>query len=128
MSQKLSILGYASTYFYEKESSKSKGQRDMDLKSKQIMVTLWSSIRPSASSYPCVRGKTWVQAGHRINWEEPWGEGLGVLVDEEIDLSQQCAPAVQKAKCILGCIEESVTSRLREVILPLYSAPVRHHP
>lgn len=36
MNYKFNILGYASTYFYEKESSKSKGQRDMDLKSRQI--------------------------------------------------------------------------------------------
>lgn len=35
--------------------------------------------------------------------------------------------AIQKAKCILGCIKRSMTTRLREMILPLYSAPVIHH-
>ena len=35
--------------------------------------------------------------------------------------------AIQKAKCILGCIKRSMSSRSREVILPLYSAPVIHH-
>ena len=35
--------------------------------------------------------------------------------------------AAQKAKHFLGCIKRSVTSRSREMILPLYSALVRSH-
>jgi len=34
----------------------------------------------------------------------------------------------QKSNCILGCIKTSVTSRSREVILPLYCALMRLHP
>ena len=52
---------------------------------------------------------------------------MGVLVDEKLDMSQQCVLAAQNANRILGCIKSSTASRSREVILPLCSALVRPH-
>ncbi|KAK4818017.1 hypothetical protein QYF61_004130 [Mycteria americana] len=39
---------------------------------------------------------------------------LGVLVDTKLNMTK-------KANGVLGCISQSIASRLREVILPLYS-------
>lgn len=52
---------------------------------------------------------------------------LSVLVGNKLAMSQQCALMARKASGILWSIKNSMASRLREVVLLLWSALVRPH-
>ena len=73
------------------------------------------------------QGNPWYQ--HRLGDEgvesSPAEKDLMVLVGEKLGMNHQCGLTAHKANRILGCIQSSMASRLREVILPLYSALVR---
>ncbi|GAB0185869.1 hypothetical protein GRJ2_001052200 [Grus japonensis] len=63
---------------------------------------------------------------HNYRLGEEWIESSPEEKDLRVLVVQRML-AAQKANYILGCIKRGANSRLREVILPLYSAPVRPH-
>lgn len=58
----------------------------------------------------------------------PEGSIPGVLVDERLAMSSPCALTAQKENHVLGCIQSSMATRVRDGFLSLYSARVRSHP
>ncbi|CAM5150473.1 unnamed protein product [Natator depressus] len=52
---------------------------------------------------------------------------LGVLIDHRMTMSCQCDMAVKKANVVLGWIRRGISSRDKEVLVPLYKALVRPH-
>lgn len=74
---------------------------------------------------------TWNQPRHRYmlgvtqlekNFAEKY---LGLQVDTHLNTGQQCALDSKKVNSILGCIGQSIASRSKEAIVPLYSVLVR---
>ena len=83
----------------------------------------WERIQSHCSILLCLLSNTasYYKLGNEKTMRSSAEKHFWALVDGKLDMSQQCALTVQKAKHILGYIKRSVASRLREVILPLCS-------
>ncbi|GAB0185009.1 mitochondrial enolase superfamily member 1 [Grus japonensis] len=104
-------------------------QRDLDRLERWACVNLMKFNKAKCK----VLHMGWGNPKHKYRLGGEWIESSperrtwGCWWMEKLKTTRLCVLGAQKANCVLGCIKSSVTSRSREVILPLHSAQVRPH-
>ena len=73
--------------------------------------------------FGCGNLKYMYRLGNEFFESSPVEKDLGILVDEQLDMSQQRALAAWKANCILGCTKREVASSKKDVFEPLLLCP-----
>jgi len=97
-------------------------QRDLDRLERWACANLMSFNKAKCKALHI----SWSNPKYKYRLYREWTESspeekaLGMSDDKKLNMTRQCVLAAQ-ANRILGCIKNSVASRLREVILPLYS-------